>query len=143
MNSQEIIAQLPYVRPFLFVDNISMVNSTAIEGGYSFRPDEFFYAGHFKNHPVTPGVILIECMAQIALVAHGIYLLNAQNKPFPAAVAFSSADVDFLKPVYPGETVNVRGKLKYFRLGKIKSEVELIVNEEVACKGELSGMVKA
>lgn len=142
MTSQEIIARLPYIRPFLFVDTIVEVNDKSIKGRYSFRPDEFFYAGHFKDHPVTPGVILIECMAQVALVAHGIYLLGSENKPLPSAVAFSSADVDFLAPVYPGETVNVKSELQYFRLGKIKSTVELTVNDQLACKGNLSGIMK-
>ncbi len=71
-----IVQQLPYSRPFLFVDELTSVNENGSEGFYTFREDEYFYQGHFKNHPVTPGVILTECMAQIGLVCLGIYLVQ-------------------------------------------------------------------
>lgn len=142
MKGTEIVAKLPYRRPFLFVDGITQVSEQSICGQYTFRPDEFFYAGHFIGHPVTPGVILLECMAQIGLVAHGIYLLNQAGKELPQQVAFSSSEVDFLLPVYPGELVHVQTELQYFRLGKIKSRVELRGKNGVACRGILSGMMK-
>ncbi len=74
-----IVQQLPYSRPFLFVDELTSVNENGCEGFYTFREDEYFYQGHFKNHPVTPGVILTECMAQIGLVCLGIYLVQSSK----------------------------------------------------------------
>ncbi len=69
-----IVELLPYDHPFLFVDELTAINENGSEGHYTFREDEYFYRGHFKDRPVTPGVILTECMAQIGLVCLGIYL---------------------------------------------------------------------
>ncbi len=144
MMAEEIIAKLPYSKPFLFVDEIEQVNASEISGYYRFTEDEYFYRGHFSNFAVTPGVILVECMAQIGLVSHGIYLLHQQQKPLPSIVAFSQADVQFLMPVFPGERVRVVSNLIYFRMGKIKSNISLYTpSGEVACRGELSGLMRA
>lgn len=143
MRAEEIISRLPYQKPFLFVDGLTEISPERIEGHYTFRHDEFFYDGHFVGNPITPGVILTECMAQIALVCHGLYLLNSSGKPAPGAVAFTSADVNFLISVLPGERVQVESELIYFRLGKIKSKVRLLSKNGVACMGELSGMLKS
>ena len=73
--ASHIINSLPYSKPFLFVDRITEVDENGITAEYTFRTDEYFYEGHFVNNPVTPGVILTECMAQISLAAFGSYLL--------------------------------------------------------------------
>jgi len=143
MSNEEIIAALPYAKPFLFVDGISDVSENRISGHYQFREDESFYEGHFPGRPVTPGVILIECMAQIALVSHGLHLLSRSGKPTPEMIAFSSANVDFLLPVFPGQKVTVLGELVYFRMGKIKSKATLFVDGRKACVGDLSGMLRS
>ncbi|MBT8319592.1 MAG: hydroxymyristoyl-ACP dehydratase, partial [Gramella sp.] len=62
---QKILDQLPYSKPFLFVDEILEVNDNSISGTFTFSKDLDFYRGHFSGNPVTPGVILTECMAQI------------------------------------------------------------------------------
>ena len=53
-----------------------MSQKTGAEGFYTFKEDEYFYQGHFKDNPITPGVILTEVMAQIGVVCLGIYLLK-------------------------------------------------------------------
>ncbi|MDZ7846076.1 MAG: hypothetical protein U5L96_04560 [Owenweeksia sp.] len=62
------------------MDDIDAVDENGISGHYRFKEDEFFYAGHFVGNPVTPGVILIECMAQIGLVSLGFFLLSQKGK---------------------------------------------------------------
>ena len=74
--STKILEQLPYSKPFLFVDNILEVDKNHIIGDYQYKKDEFFYKGHFKNNPVTPGVILLETMGQIGLVCFSIFLFQ-------------------------------------------------------------------
>ncbi|MBR9915472.1 MAG: beta-hydroxyacyl-ACP dehydratase [Algicola sp.] len=143
MNSQEIIAQLPYQAPFLFVDELSEMSSDGITGTYKFHHDDYFYKGHFKNNPVTPGVILIECMAQIGLVSLGIYILKdtvANSKA--TKIAFTSAQVDFFLPVLPGDKVTVVSEKEVFRFHKLKCLVKMLNNEgDLICRGHLSGMI--
>ena len=141
MDADAIISRLPYSKPFLFVDNILEVSEDQIIGQYTFREEEYFYLGHFREHPVTPGVILTECMAQIGLVSFGIYLLSGEVGQ-DVQVAMSSTEVDFLAPVYPGETVTVYSEKVYFRFNKLKCKVSTKNGEgETVCNGTISGML--
>lgn len=139
-----IIKKLPYTDPFLFVDNIESVTENSIAGNYTFKKNESFYPGHFKKNPVTPGVILTECCAQIGLVCLGIYLLQKEGTNIQEMqIALSSSEMQFLLPVYPLETVTVTSSKIYFRFNKLKCSVKMH-NEKgaVVCTGILSGMLK-
>lgn len=140
----EIIKRLPYSNPFLFVDSLRLVSENGIEGSYTFKSDEFFYKGHFKNGPITPGVILTECCAQIGLVCLGIHLCSMEEKNMVnSQVALSSTEMQFLLPVYPLETVTVKSTIIYFRFQKLKCEVKMYNEKgQLVCKGVLSGMLK-
>ena len=140
----DIIKKLPYTNPFLFVDRINMVGANAIEGCYTFKKDEFFYKGHFKEQPVTPGVILTECCAQIGLVCLGIHILNLEElNTGDLQVALSSSEMQFLLPVFPQETVTVKSSKLFFRFNKLKCEVKMYNQRaQLVCKGVLSGMIK-
>lgn len=141
MTGKEIISKLPYSKPFLFVDELTTINEDGVEGNFTFDPKLDFYKGHFKNNPITPGVILIEVMAQIGVVCLGIYLINNSiNKPI--AIALTSSTIDFMKPVFPGEKVTVMSEKIYFRFDKLKCKVEMKnENGEIACRGEIAGML--
>jgi 3-hydroxyacyl-[acyl-carrier-protein] dehydratase len=140
MEINEIISFLPYQKPFLFVDEINFVDEQSIEGHFTFSEHLSFYEGHFKNQPVTPGVILIETMAQIGLVSFGIYLNGnaAENQN----IAFTAANVEFLKPVFPNEKVVVKSEKVYFRFGKLRCQIKMYnIENEVVCKGTMDGMM--
>ena len=94
----EILAKLPYSRPFLFVDEIISINENGVEGIYFFDEKLDFYKGHFKENPVTPGVILTETMAQIGVVCLGVYLLNNTFNKY-SLIALTSSEIEYLKPV--------------------------------------------
>ncbi|WP_031425622.1 3-hydroxyacyl-ACP dehydratase FabZ family protein [Flavimarina sp. Hel_I_48] len=144
MNRDQLITRLPYDEPFLFADHIEEVSEEHIVGSYTFPEDSYFYKGHFVNHPVTPGVILTECMAQIGLVCLGIYLLAEKGHDLQsnAKVAMTENHVLFKKPVYPGEKVTVHSQKQYFRMHKLKCKVKMLnsAGEEV-CSGVLSGIL--
>lgn len=144
MTNQEILSFLPYSEPFLFVDSITSIDEQGVKGQYTFLETSFFYKGHFKNHPITPGVILTETMAQIGVVCLGIFLLKDKIKTEEdVQIALSSNEIDFYIPVYPGETVTVTSTKKYFRFGKLKCQVEMRnENEELVCRGSIAGMLK-
>ncbi len=141
MNNQEIISKLPYSKPFLFVDKLISINENGAVGTFTFDENLDFYKGHFKEKPITPGVILTEVMAQIGLVCLGIYLLNNEFSK-NNSIALTSTNIDFLKPVFPSEKVIVISEKMYFRFGKLKCKVTMKnENEEVVCRGEIAGII--
>ena len=141
MTKQEIIARLPYSKPFLFVDELISVNENGVEGNYTFDENLDFYKGHFKDNPVTPGVILTEVMAQIGVVCLGIFLMN-DTFTKNTTIGLTSSEVEFFKPVFPNEKVTVISEKIYFRFGKLKCKV-ILKNEkgEEVCNGIIAGML--
>jgi 3-hydroxyacyl-[acyl-carrier-protein] dehydratase len=144
---QEVLELVPQQAPFRFIDEIVSLDVEQIVGAYRFREDEFFYSGHFPGCPITPGVILIEAMAQVGVVAFGIYLLACQKNMRPGQMnlplsLFSLADnVEFKGIVAPGERVIIKGEKVYFRKNTIKANVSMErENGEVVCVGKLAGM---
>lgn len=146
MESHEILALLPYAEPFLFVDQLHRVDNNGAEGNYTFGAQSYFYQGHFKDNPVTPGVILTECCAQIGLVCLGVYLMGAEmdgRDLNSIQIGMSSSEMEFYKPVLPGETVTVRSEKEYFRFNKLKCKVKMFNRSgELVCAGFLAGMFK-
>ena len=144
---REVLALVPQQEPFRFIDEIISLDDESIVGAYRFRDDAFFYRGHFPGRPITPGVILMETMAQIGVVAFGMYLLACQKNVRPGRMEgplslFSLADdVEFKGIVLPGERVIVKGKKIYFRKGALKVDLAMQrENGEVVCLGKLAGM---
>jgi 3-hydroxyacyl-[acyl-carrier-protein] dehydratase len=144
MKYEKIIKDLPYSHPFLFVDELDYVDAERVEGSFTFRKELAFYSGHFKERPVTPGVILMECCAQIGLVCLGIYLSSEALAKASSgnAIALSSAEMEFYKAVYPGEKVVVESEKIYFRFHKLKCSVKMFnQSRELVCRGVLAGMM--
>jgi 3-hydroxyacyl-[acyl-carrier-protein] dehydratase len=145
MNYQHILDRLPYKSSFRFVDEISFLDPDKVIGHYTLKADAFFYADHFPGNPVTPGAIVTEIMAQIGLVALGIFLVqpNSTDSAIPIFPLLTSADISFLKMVLPGQKVTVISNKVYFRFDKLKCKVVMqdAEGEEVA-KGMFSGMIK-
>lgn len=142
---EHVLRLIPQQRPFRFIDRILDIGDDYITGTYRFRHDEFFYRGHFPNKPVTPGVILVEAMAQTAVVAYGIYLLMRQgiteDEISNMVTLFTMADeIEFNGIVSAGESVVVRGHKIYFRRGNLKMKVSMdrTTGENVCC-GILTG----
>jgi len=141
MTIPEIISYLPYSDPFHFVDELTEVSEEGVIGSHRFSKSDYFYKGHFKKNPVTPGVILTEVMAQIGVVCLGIYLMRDTIDQGELQVAMTSSEVDFFLPIYPGEEVQVMSKKEYFRFNKLKCSVELRNEKnELVCRGHIAGM---
>ncbi|MEI7638022.1 MAG: beta-hydroxyacyl-ACP dehydratase [Syntrophus sp. (in: bacteria)] len=141
-----ILNAVPQQPPFRFIEEILEMDGECITGTYRFRRDEYFYRGHFPDRPVTPGVILIEAMAQTGVVAHGLYLSMTKLGASVEAVKkittlFTYADeVEFLGIVVPGERIIFRGRKVYFRQGSLKASVTAEREDgEVVCRGTLAG----
>tara|TARA_B100000768_G_C11277705_1_gene376811 strand:+ start:2605 stop:3045 length:441 start_codon:yes stop_codon:yes gene_type:complete len=145
MNQYQIIKNLPYQKPFLFVDELTKISESGVSGNYTFKESEFFYKGHFKKNPITPGVILTETMAQIGVVCLGIFLLKDKiSTRIQPTIALTSNEVDFYLPVLPNEKVIVISEKEYFRFNKLKCTVKMINSKnELVCRGTISGMIIA
>lgn len=144
ISPKEIFEYLPYAKPFLFVDEIVSYDANSIIGRYNFKLEEYFYKGHFVGYPVTPGVILTECMAQIGLVCLGI--INAKidigSVSSELSIAMTNSNIDFLKPVFPGTKVTVEAEKVYLRFNKLKAKVRMFDgNKDCVAQGTISGMI--
>lgn len=142
MEFKYIVDQLPYGPEFLFADKLHQVDDHGVVGEFTFSDELSFYKGHFKEQPVTPGVILTECCAQIGLVCLGLYLLAGSNTSI-LKLGLSSSEMEFFKPVFPNERVVVTSKKIYFRFNKLKCEIRMHNSKgELVCKGVMAGMIK-
>ena len=144
MTPEAVLAAVPQQHPFRFIDEILELDDEHIVAATRFRPDADFYRGHFPGNPVTPGVILVEAMAQAGVVALGIHLL-ARDLGAEAAskhmALFADAEVEFSGIVKPGERVVTTGRLVFFRRRKLRASVEMKREDgTIVCSGTLSGM---
>jgi 3-hydroxyacyl-[acyl-carrier-protein] dehydratase len=142
---ERILAMVPQRHPFRFIEDILELDEKHIVGVYRFRSDEYFYRGHFPGFPVTPGVILIETMAQTGVVAFGFYLnllRGKGEKPIDDPVTlFTLAEaVEFTDMVHPGDLVMVTGRKVYFRGNQIKVDCVMTRSDgKEVCSGVLAG----
>jgi UDP-3-O-[3-hydroxymyristoyl] N-acetylglucosamine deacetylase/3-hydroxyacyl-[acyl-carrier-protein] dehydratase len=132
---EEVMQILPHRYPFLMVDRIiGFEGETKIIGMKSVTINEPFFQGHFPGHPVMPGVMQVEAMAQVASI-----LLFKLAKASSRVGYFMSADgVKFRKPVFPGDVLFIHAELTKARGTKLaKAMCRCFVNDAVVSEGEL------
>jgi 3-hydroxyacyl-[acyl-carrier-protein] dehydratase len=136
-----VLAAVPHRPPFRFIDEILELDEEHIVAAHRFPADADFYRGHFPGNPITPGVLLLEAMAQAGVVAHGIYLVGRAASEAPLLTLFTDATVEFTGVVRPGQRVLIRGRKLVFRRRLLRSAVEMALEDgSVVCAGTLSGM---
>ena len=143
LTPKQVLDLVPQQDPFRFIDEITELDDDHIVGVYRFRPDADFYRGHFPGNPVTPGVILIESMAQVGIVALGIYLLALEREADTTKIMtlFTDMDVEFSGIVNPGDRVTITAEKVFFRRRKLRSKAEMKLDDgTVVCSGTVSGM---
>jgi UDP-3-O-[3-hydroxymyristoyl] N-acetylglucosamine deacetylase/3-hydroxyacyl-[acyl-carrier-protein] dehydratase len=136
LDSDEIIQILPHRYPFLMVDRIISFDEggTKCVGVKSVTINEPFFQGHFPGHPVMPGVMQVEAMAQVASL-----LLFKLTKSSNRIGYFMSADgVRFRKPVRPGDMIFIHAEITKARGEKLaKAKCHCVVNDAIVSEGEL------
>jgi len=141
---EEVLAMVPQQEPFRFIDKIIEIDQEHIVSEYRFRPDAEFYRGHFPGNPITPGVILLEAIAQSGVVALGIYVAVhklGMEETKKLLTVFTDANVEFSGTVKPGDRVTTTAKVLFFRRRKMRSEAEMRLDDgTVVCSGTISGM---
>jgi 3-hydroxyacyl-[acyl-carrier-protein] dehydratase len=128
LGGAQVLELLPQQEPFRFVDEILEVGDDHIVARYTFRPEADFYRGHFPGNPITPGVLLIEAMAQTGVVALGIYLVARERGVEGVRrvlTVFTDVSAEFTGVVRPGDTVTIRARKVFFRRMKLRAEVEM------------------
>lgn len=140
----EVLAAVPHRAPFRFIDEILELDEQHIVAAHRFPADADFYRGHFPGDPITPGVLLVESMAQAGVVALGIYLVARESSLEDAKrllSVFTDATVEFSGIVRPGERVLIHGRKVFFRRRKLRAETEMRLEDgTLVCAGTLSGM---
>jgi beta-hydroxyacyl-ACP dehydratase FabZ len=98
---------LPHRYPFLLVDRIIEISEKRIVGIKNVTINEPFFQGHFPGHPIMPGVLIIEAMAQVG----GVGALNLKDNLGKLAYFLSINNARFKKPVVPGDTLKIEVEL--------------------------------
>ena len=139
MGIEEIMDILPHRYPFLLVDRILEADGKHVVGIKNVTINEPFFAGHFPGHPVMPGVLIIEAMAQVG----GVLLMGAIDNPQSKVVYFTSLNnVKWRKPVRPGDQLRFELELLQVRGTVAKMQGVAKVDGELVCEAEMGAMVR-
>ena len=136
LDINQVMSILPHRYPFLMVDRIVGFDSeTKITGVKSVTINEPYFVGHFPGHPVMPGVLQVEAMAQVA----SILMMKITKSASRLGYFISADDVKFRKPVVPGDTLFIHAELTKARANNrlAKAKCHCTVNDSVVSEGEL------
>ncbi len=114
LDIMQVMKVLPHRYPFLMVDKVLKIEGNKITAVKNVSVNEPYFQGHFPNHPIMPGVLQLEAIAQVA----GIVTLKQAENFGKLAYFVSAENVKWRKPVRPGDTLTIDVELTKFR-GKI------------------------
>lgn len=133
-----VMRLLPHRYPFLMVDRVAKIEGNHIIGIKNVTINEPFFQGHFPGHPIMPGVLQLEAMAQVA----GILMLRSAENAGQIAYFMSAEDVKWRKPVHPGDVLVIDVEMTKMRgkIGKAKGVCK--VQGEVVSEAEVTFMLR-
>ena len=137
---EEIMQVLPHRYPFLLVDRVLELDpGKRVVGIKNVTINEPFFQGHFPGHPIMPGVLIVEAMAQVG----GMLLMGAVPDPASKVVYFTSLNnVKWRRPVKPGDQLRMELELLQVRGPMCRMQGVAKVDGEVVCEAEMSAMVR-
>ncbi|MEK7402715.1 MAG: bifunctional UDP-3-O-[3-hydroxymyristoyl] N-acetylglucosamine deacetylase/3-hydroxyacyl-ACP dehydratase [Gemmatimonadota bacterium] len=137
---EDIMKVLPHRYPFLLVDRIVELDpGKRVVGIKNVTINEPFFAGHFPGHPIMPGVLIIEAMAQVG----GMLLLGAIENPQSKVVYFTSLNnVKWRRPVKPGDQLRFELELLQVRGMMCRMKGVAKVDGEVVAEAEMGAMMR-
>lgn len=134
IDSLGVMRLLPHRYPFLLVDRILKIDGNRIIGMKCVTINEPFFQGHFPGHPIMPGVLQLEAMAQVA----GILMLRRAENAGKIAYFMSAENVKWRKPVRPGDSLVMEVEMTKMRgkIGKAKGVCK--VSDEIVSEAEVT-----
>ena len=138
--AEEIIKALPHRYPFLLVDRIlEHEPGKRIVGLKNVTINEPFFQGHFPGHPIMPGVLIVECMAQVG----GLLMLTDVGDAAQLVMYFTSLDnVKWRRPVKPGDQLRLEIEMVQRRGRMCKIHGIARVDGEIVCEADMGAMVR-
>jgi len=138
MDIARIIEALPHRYPFLLVDRILEASDSRVVGLKNVTINEPFFQGHFPGHPIMPGVLIVEAMAQTG----GVLLLGSVEDPQSKVVYFMSLDhVKFRRPVVPGDQIRMEVELLQNRGRTVRLKGTALVDGTVVAEAEMMARI--
>lgn len=137
---QEIMAMLPHRYPFLMVDRIlEYVPGESAIARKNVTFNEPHFLGHFPGHPIMPGVLIVEALAQVAAI---VVVKTLENQTEEKLVYFMTIEsAKFRKPVVPGDIVELHVQKVQNRGAVWKFEGKAIVDGKVCAEAVFSAMI--
>lgn len=137
MPSEEITSAIPHRPPFLLIDEVTERGENTITCAKTFSGDEFWFAGHYPDYPITPGVLLCEAAMQAGAVMLSGMLGSETDGKVP--VATRANNVQFRQMVRPGDTVEISVELTerladaFFMKARVTNAGKLACRFDFAC----------
>jgi len=141
LDPRDYVPQRP---PFLFLDQIEELTAMGARGRYRYKPDEWFFKGHFPGNPIVPGAIQIETMAQL-MVAVGTMASRDLNLSLRGILFSSVEKCQFHERLSPGDEVLVSVERDWLRLRTLQARTALRrpAGGALVCEATLRGVAVA
>ena len=137
LDIHEVLKYLPHRYPFLMIDRVvDLIPNQSIVAIKNVTMNEPFFQGHFPHHPVMPGVLIVEAMAQACAL---LSLKSQDTLPTPDSVYYFVGinKARFKRPVAPGDRLTLKAALTRKMKGIYLYESSAYVDEELCCSAEL------
>jgi UDP-3-O-[3-hydroxymyristoyl] N-acetylglucosamine deacetylase/3-hydroxyacyl-[acyl-carrier-protein] dehydratase len=133
LNAAQISEILPHRHPFLFVDRVTKIDDRHARGIKNVTISEPYFQGHVPGHPIMPGVLTIETIAQVG----AILILSDEEHKGKLPYIFGIEKAKFRRPIYPGDRMDISVEIVnlHKRYGKLRGEVS--VNGKLATQADI------
>lgn len=137
LDVDQVMRLLPHRYPFLMVDRVTQIEGNRLSAVKNVSINEPFFQGHFPGHPIMPGVLQLEAIAQVA----GILMLKQAENTGKLAYFMSAENVKWRKPVRPGDVLVINVQLTKFRSKIGKAKGTCLVGDQVVSEADVTFML--